>query len=511
MGRIGLLSLLVLGFGSVNAYGDGNEILGAPGIAIAPGTGVVAAGVGLNASQPANLDITIPGGVSIEQVLLYWYGRGSGDGVNGDDMITIAGNSVQGTLIGETLGLPFPPSQVYRADITGPNLVVNGANSLAIDDLDFNFNNDGAGMIVIINDGGTLSDIQLVDGHDFTAFNQGFNDPLDRTVAKTYSFAAAAIERTAQLDLFIGDGEADRADAVEVTVGAIMTRYNDVANSADGHEWDTLNFDVTIPAGETEVTVQVFSVDEPNNPLKPDSICWIASILTVPINDEECDECDGKVTELTLKYSGPMADIRIVQKKGKNGMLVYEMDDVATDTEFTIFGVDKNDTLGTDILIYVNGALHVKIHTSCSQPIGPGLIAGDFEVISGASRFGGELCLTDLPEPVCECSGKVTELTLINNGPGANIKVEQKRRHVVIFVETFVAQDEEFSFIGTERHGTMGTDINIFVNGSKHVKIHTSCSQPIGPGLIAGDFGVISGFSRNGGELCDLEPGTMQN
>ena len=40
----------------------------------------------------------------------------------------------------------------------------------------------------------------------------------------------------------------------------------------------------------------------------------------------------------------------------------------------------------------------------------------------------------------------------------------------------------------------------------ENTKIHTSCSDPIGPGLISGDFTVIAGESKKGGELCPLEP-----
>ena len=59
---------------------------------------------------------------------------------------------------------------------------------------------------------------------------------------------------------------------------------------------------------------------------------------------------------------------------------------------FTFNGVDKNGTLSTEIRIYVDGGLNTKIHTSCSQPIGPGLVSGDFEVVEGYSREGGLLC-----------------------------------------------------------------------------------------------------------------------
>jgi hypothetical protein len=34
------------------------------------------------------------------------------------------------------------------------------------------------------------------------------------------------------------------------------------------------------------------------------------------------------------------------------------------------------------------------------------------------------------------------------------------------------------------------------------VAIHTSCSKPIGPGLVFGAYTVVSGSSLDGGPLC---------
>jgi hypothetical protein len=49
----------------------------------------------------------------------------------------------------------------------------------------------------------------------------------------------------------------------------------------------------------------------------------------------------------------------------------------------------------------VEGVLNASIHTSCSQPIGPGLISGDFEVVSGRSKDNGLICplVTCAPQP----------------------------------------------------------------------------------------------------------------
>jgi len=105
-----------------------------------------------------------------------------------------------------------------------------------------------------------------------------------------------------------------------------------------------------------------------------------------------------------------------------------------------------------------------------------------------------------------ECDGKITALTMKYNGEeSANIRVIEKKTEAVVF-DGIIDSNELFSFVGTDKKGTLGTEITIFVNGEEHVKIHTSCSVPIGPGTVAGDFIVISGESRNGGTLCPVGP-----
>lgn len=128
-------------------------------------------------------------------------------------------------------------------------------------------------------------------------------------------------------------------------------------------------------------------------------------------SDDECHECDGKVTQLTLKYLGSSAaQIRVVQKK--DNIEVFNQT-VQPQQEFGFSGTDRG-TLSTEISIYVNGTLNTKIHTSCSQPIGPGLISGLFEVVDGNSRNGGLLCPVD-PIPN-DCVDKTIDFEEIPHG-----------------------------------------------------------------------------------------------
>jgi len=47
--------------------------------------------------------------------------------------------------------------------------------------------------------------------------------------------------------------------------------------------------------------------------------------------------------------------------------------------------------------------------------------------------------------------------------------------------------------------------MSVYVDGELNIKIHTSCSQPIEIGMVFGDFEIVDGYSRNGGQICTYE------
>ena len=93
-------ALAFVGLSTETVWADGSEGgLGAPGIPIAAGSGIVVAGTGADA-QPAIIDINVPG-TSVAQALLYWTGEGDPPG---DDTIDVdfgvGSNSIVGGFIG---------------------------------------------------------------------------------------------------------------------------------------------------------------------------------------------------------------------------------------------------------------------------------------------------------------------------------------------------------------------------------------------------------------------------
>ena len=118
---------------AATAWADGTETLGPPSIPIASGTGLAVAGVGLEDSQPRNINVAVPAGASVEQVILYWGGdNGSVSDLTPTDTIQVGGNAVTGAFIGgNTNYSPGFNTVSYRADITGLGLVQSGANSFS--------------------------------------------------------------------------------------------------------------------------------------------------------------------------------------------------------------------------------------------------------------------------------------------------------------------------------------------------------------------------------------------
>jgi len=143
--------------------------------------------------------------------------------------------------------------------------------------------------------------------------------------------------------------------------------------------------------------------------------------------------CEGKVTQLTLKYLGSSAaTVRILAKQGSDTDEGFNSV-VQPSGVFTIVGLPSSSagfdgTLGTEIDIYVNGTYHTTIHTSCSQPIGPGLISGDFLVVAGESKIGGTLpsidtgmCEPPPPQPPTPTCTLTINPNTITEGDSATI------------------------------------------------------------------------------------------
>jgi len=279
-----------------NTLADGTEALGPPSIDIEPGTDVLVAGTGLR-TGPSDITVDVPTGAVVKQVLLYWEGTML-DNTPGDDMAVVNGNVVTGTLIGgPTIFWSVAYSSVYRADITALGLVGPGSNTLSIGDIVYTNRINGAGVFVIIDDGSGPAEIQVRDGVDLAYYN--FSPPMDTTVLQTFTFAPSAFDRTASLSMMVSsvagifNPDNGRPTVIEVTVNGVFTQFNNVLENADGEDWDSKTVYAFIPAGATELTVQIFSRDDEGTGKRPASLAWIGVGLSLSFPDMGCRVTGG--------------------------------------------------------------------------------------------------------------------------------------------------------------------------------------------------------------------------
>lgn len=292
------------------AAADGTEQLGPPSITIAQGTGFAVGGVGMqafpNLARPLN--VTVPNGATVKQVLLYWEGHWTDHAphwsnvpqVDGDNAISVNGAPVTGTKIGgstaffEQFAGAVDGTEMfvtYRADITGRNLVGPGANSLTVSDMlfasnsptgfPFNQGNDGIGILVVYDDGTDATVAGIRDGQDLAFAN--FPSPLNATVSQTFTFSPAPSLRPASLGTFAGSVAEPEFSGVRGNVirGTFDTGQTfELVNawqSVNGAQFDALSSPITIPANATSMTVRAFSEGLD----LPASFAWIAATLAI--------------------------------------------------------------------------------------------------------------------------------------------------------------------------------------------------------------------------------------
>ncbi len=294
------VSSLVIAMGviahSPPALADGTDMLEPTSAILADGSAIIGAGTGLSLAQPGDIDIEIPAGASVEQVLIYWDGAdrnyaGAAPAIGvTTDTIDVSGNVVEGVFIGgRTFGTDVQQF-TFRADITSLGLVSAGSNTLSVSGLDFGSESveTGAGVLVIIDDG-TSSTLGIFDGSDYAYIGCTEDFNCQETVKRMFTFPAASSARDAELTMFFTSvaGTTSTGDfrpsVVRVWVGAEppIEIVNEL-DSVDGEEWDTLNIEFEVPPGVTQVEVQAFSEDLNLTSDEPASFKWLTAALGVP-------------------------------------------------------------------------------------------------------------------------------------------------------------------------------------------------------------------------------------
>jgi hypothetical protein len=376
---------------------------------------------------------------------------------------------------------------------------------------------NGAGILVIIDDGSGAGAIDLRDGSDSAYEPCGCGAATDQkeVIPQTYNFTASGDARTATLAIFVADiqdpASRIRPNALVLTVGGVMTTIPNPLQSPlfyDGAQWTTLVFDVDIPAGVTSVTVDLLSINDGVH--APASFTWVASALRVPETmgcDVEFDKTccipqpsgdfncqDAKPIEtLSVIWDGP-SGVDVVSESGETFNNVANGDQI----DLNVVG------LGNDVDVTITGAVagNSRFHVSCSdnEMNGPEDCGGDqgdgkkneskylnlwlFEGMGGATDQlvctapppgGGPQTETACtpPEPVadgCDNAKPIETLSLVWDGPsGVDVASEGGE----VFNNLANGDEITLNVVG------LGNDVEVDVTGavSGSSKFHVSCSD----------------------------------
>jgi hypothetical protein len=288
-----------------------------------PGLNISEAGVGLfnwDHSTSVNLNVNVGG--TVRFALLYWAGRERPCDWNGstctfaqpykDQQMTFNGNAITGTVIGtesQPASAGGPILNIgYFADVTAAvSAAGTGNQSFTFGDGNGASNLwrlDGVGLFVAYTDASdnTFYRVIVWDNLDFAYGDDPTPGETRVTSPVTFGHGATAFDRTAQLWLFAGDGEADRPD--ETTVSNNPTLFNVLDESPDGPEWTTDEYTINIPANVDNTVVQMHSTPPGKN---PDSLLWEMAALRVALPNDISELPPTPPTCPTTVFSGPPA------------------------------------------------------------------------------------------------------------------------------------------------------------------------------------------------------------
>ena len=219
----------------------------------------------------------------------------------------------------------------------------------------------------------------------------------------------------------------------------------------------------------------------------------------------ECGECEGGLAKLVLKFNGTDAAEIFIQ--GKHGQVLFPAEIVEAGGLVLIESSDDG-RMDNSINIYVNGDQNTSVHTSCSVPIGPGSVWGDFEIVEAVSVKNGPVCPLNQPEDddnnCSSCKSGVKVLSLTYDGSETSeIQIFDTYGNT-LFGPQMVDPGEEIQVM--PHRGWTLSKLKVYVNSEKNTYIYTDCSKPVGPGSVWGDFTVSAAMSKYGENICPVDP-----
>ena len=292
-------------FALVGPPGITNDLGAGPTVG---GTNIVADGVGLDDVGSGSISVTVPAGATVQSAFLYWGARG--DGVDPSIMEVTVGavtNSVEGEYIGATELNPGNDAHSLRSDLIAEGFSFGpGLNTVDLV-LDPNQGVDGASLVITYDDGADGS-VELRDGNDWAFDVDGGVIDGDQTEEQTFTFASAPVDRLATLWIVVGDVQDSRPNLIVITSGGagdqeLENHLGTGGPGRDGAEWDTYAIPITVPAGSTELSAQLFSWDDPSSDLLQASLYWVMGALELPVPPPPPSICDGLTPGYWMNWS----------------------------------------------------------------------------------------------------------------------------------------------------------------------------------------------------------------
>jgi hypothetical protein len=257
------------------------------------GLSVATGGVGLENTQMGTITVDIGGPVAA--AALYWVGRdspcdedmGGACIVGKDDELLFGGVPiVADAVVGEEVNLLSGGGQTnnigYFADVT-PIVAPAGTGmqsfTIADNDPEDLYRLNGAGLLVIYVDptDDAFYRVVVYEGLDFAYINA---QPAAAKVTDPVAipFAPAAVARSAEVTIFAGDAEPDRPDRIDLNGASVLNSLD----ADDGGFFDADSYVLNVPAGDDEVTLQLFS-EQTGLGTTPDSMLWAVGSLRIPV------------------------------------------------------------------------------------------------------------------------------------------------------------------------------------------------------------------------------------
>ncbi len=265
------------------------------------------------------------------------------------------------------------------------------------------------------------------------------------------------------------------------------------------------------------VQVQAVSLDPVDA-----SLC-VSNQVTLDATDsygycKPCDECKGGVVAMTVRYLGT-APAYVEATKAGDLTETYFAGNLAPYETFSFIGVGPDNKLAKDLELLVDGVPGDKIHTSCSQPIGPGSVFGPFLVLEAASKDKGNVCPESQTSGDDCTAGKPLMLAFKYTGEdcsasshsqdpakapcsgdpadAASVQIQVIGKHGPVFDGT-VALDQTF-VVDPMLFGIDHFDANMDVvisdpagNQLQTLSFHASCSQPLAVGNVFGGIELVT-------------------